>query len=91
MRGLLIAFEGLDQSGKQTQAERLKAAVEAVARTAVLLDFPSYETQIGDVLALEASPRVHGRRGIRKTLNPWRLQRAPRIPWPRFVFEELTA
>ena len=45
--GLLIAFEGLDQSGKQTQAERLKAAVEARGRTAVLLDFPSYETHIG--------------------------------------------
>jgi dTMP kinase len=45
--GFLIAFEGLDQSGKQTQAERLKAAVEARGRTAVLLDFPSYETRIG--------------------------------------------
>ena len=46
-RGLLIAFEGLDQSGKQTQAERLKAAAESRGRTAVLLDFPSYETRIG--------------------------------------------
>ena len=47
MRGVLIAFEGLDQSGKQTQAERLKATVEARGRQAVLLDFPSYETHIG--------------------------------------------
>lgn len=47
MRGVLIAFEGLDQSGKQTQAERLKAAVEVRGRQAVLLDFPSYETHIG--------------------------------------------
>jgi dTMP kinase len=47
VRGLLIAFEGLDQSGKQTQAERLKAAVEARGRRGVLLDFPSYETPIG--------------------------------------------
>jgi dTMP kinase len=46
-KGLLFAFEGLDQSGKQTQAERLKAAVEGRGRTAVLLDFPSYETRIG--------------------------------------------
>ena len=46
-RGVLIAFEGLDQSGKQTQAERLKAAVEARGRTAVVLDFPSYQTRIG--------------------------------------------
>ena len=46
-KGLLIAFEGLDQSGKQTQAERLKAALEARGRRAVLLDFPAYETPIG--------------------------------------------
>ncbi len=46
-KGLLIVFEGLDQSGKQTQAERLKAEVERRGRTCVLLDFPSYETHIG--------------------------------------------
>jgi dTMP kinase len=46
-RGLLIAFEGLDQSGKQTQAERIKAALEARGRAGVLFDFPSYETHIG--------------------------------------------
>jgi dTMP kinase len=46
-RGLLIAFEGLDQSGKQTQAERLRGAIEARGRQAVLLDFPSYDTHIG--------------------------------------------
>src|SRR5438874_6991139 len=39
-KGLLVAFEGLDQSGKQTQAEMLKAAIEARGRNAVLLDFP---------------------------------------------------
>ena len=47
MKGLLIVFEGLDQSGKQTQAERLKAEVERRGRTSILLDFPSYETHIG--------------------------------------------
>jgi dTMP kinase len=46
-RGRLIVFEGLDQSGKQTQAERLKAEIERRGRTCVLLDFPSYETHIG--------------------------------------------
>jgi dTMP kinase len=46
-RGLLIVFEGLDQSGKQTQAERLKEAVERRGRASALLDFPSYETPIG--------------------------------------------
>jgi len=58
MNGLLIAFEGLDQSGKQTQAERLKAQVEARGRTAVLLDFPAYETRIGS----EIHDALHGAR-----------------------------
>jgi dTMP kinase len=56
--GLLIAFEGLDQSGKQTQAERLKAHVDARGRTAVLLDFPAYETRIGR----EIHDALHGER-----------------------------
>jgi len=47
VRGLLIVFEGLDQSGKQTQAERLRDRLEASRRTVRLLSFPSYETHIG--------------------------------------------
>ena len=58
MTGLLVAFEGLDQSGKQTQAERLKAEVERRGRTAVLLDFPAYETPIGH----EIHQGLHGGR-----------------------------
>jgi dTMP kinase len=58
MKGFLIAFEGLDQSGKQTQAERLKAEVEARGRTAVLLEFPAYETHIGR----EIHDALHGAR-----------------------------
>jgi dTMP kinase len=57
-RGLLIVFEGLDQSGKQTQAERLKAEVERRGRTCVLLDFPSYDTHIGR----EIAAGLHGER-----------------------------
>jgi len=47
MRGLLIAFEGLDQSGKQTQAERLRDRVVASGRLVRLLSFPAYDTPIG--------------------------------------------
>lgn len=47
MRGLLIAFEGLDQSGKQTQAELLRDRLSAEGRTVRLLSFPDYETVIG--------------------------------------------
>ena len=46
-RGLLIAFEGLDQSGKQTQAEELLARLNAMGRDARLLSFPDYHTPIG--------------------------------------------
>ena len=47
MRGLLVVFEGLDQSGKQTQAERLRDRLVAAGRTVRLLSFPSYETHLG--------------------------------------------
>jgi len=48
MRGLLIAFEGLDQSGKQTQTERLRdRLIEEAGRQVRLLSFPAYETPIG--------------------------------------------
>ena len=47
MRGLLIAFEGLDQSGKQTQAERLRDRVVEAGRLVRLLSFPAYDTSIG--------------------------------------------
>ncbi len=46
-RGRLIAIEGLDQSGKQTQALRLREALEARGTTVASFDFPDYATPIG--------------------------------------------
>ena len=43
----LIAFEGLDQSGKHTQAERLATALRGGGRQVQFLSFPDYETHIG--------------------------------------------
>lgn len=43
----LLAFEGLDQSGKETQARLLRAALERAGRTVQSLTFPSDETPIG--------------------------------------------
>ncbi|MGE0451240.1 MAG: dTMP kinase [Vicinamibacterales bacterium] len=51
MQGHLIAFEGLDQSGKQTQAERLRDRLSALGRPVQLLSFPDYTTAIGIELA----------------------------------------
>ena len=45
--GHLISFEGLDQSGKQTQAERLVAALSEHGRKVHFLSFPDYATSIG--------------------------------------------
>ena len=58
MQGWLIAFEGLDQSGKQTQAERLRDRLEQDGRKARLVAFPDYATPIGE----EISRALHGGR-----------------------------
>ena len=58
MHGLLISFEGLDQSGKQTQAEGLRDHVTSLGRECRLLSFPDYETPIGG----EISKALHGER-----------------------------
>jgi dTMP kinase len=51
MSGLLIAFEGLDQSGKQTQAERLRDRLKAEGHKSRLVSFPDYGTSIGEEIA----------------------------------------
>src|SRR5512138_308666 len=58
MRGLLIAFEGLDQSGKQTQAELLRDRLTASGHRVQLLSFPDYTTPIGR----EIHAALHGSR-----------------------------
>ena len=51
MTGALIAFEGLDQSGKQTQAELLRDWLKEQGRKARLVSFPDYGTSIGEEIA----------------------------------------
>src|SRR5450756_786654 len=51
MQGLLIALEGLDQSGKQTQAELLRDRLKQDGRKARLVSFPDYGTSIGEEIA----------------------------------------
>jgi dTMP kinase len=58
MRGGLIVFEGLDQSGKQTQAEALRDLVVSRGRECRLLSFPDYDSAIGR----EISEALHGER-----------------------------
>ncbi len=51
MPGLIIAFEGLDQSGKQTQAEMLRDGLREAGHKSRLVSFPDYATSIGEELA----------------------------------------
>jgi dTMP kinase len=51
MEGSLIAFEGLDQSGKQTQAELLRDRLKQGGRKSRLVSFPDYGTSIGEEIA----------------------------------------
>src|SRR6266704_67140 len=51
MHGRLIAIEGLDQSGKQTQAELLRDSLKQSGRKARLVSFPDYGTSIGEEIA----------------------------------------
>src|SRR5215467_15975997 len=51
MAGQIIAFEGLDQSGKQTQAELLRDRLKRDGRKSRLVSFPDYGTSIGEEIA----------------------------------------
>ena len=48
---MLIAFEGLDQSGKETQAQQLRERLREAGRKVRLLSFPDYGTSIGEEIA----------------------------------------
>jgi dTMP kinase len=58
MNGILIVFEGLDQSGKATQARLLRQWFEARGRQVESLAFPDYATPIG----AEIWKGLHGER-----------------------------
>src|ERR671915_968390 len=85
MAGLLIAFEGLDQSGKQTQAESLRDYLTSRGHGCRLMSFPDYATAIGTELSralqgereyaadvmqlLYISNRYEHRRGIERSIS----------------------
>ena len=49
--GHIIAFEGLDQSGKQTQAELLRDRLKQEGWKSRVVSFPDYGTSIGEEIA----------------------------------------
>ncbi|MCX6538852.1 MAG: dTMP kinase [Acidobacteria bacterium] len=58
MTGLLIVFEGLDQSGKETQARLLRQWFETSGRRVESIAFPDYTSPIGQ----EIRTALHGGR-----------------------------
>lgn len=58
MPSVLIAFEGLDQSGKETQARMLASRLIAAGRGVLTVSFPDYGTPIGT----ELYRALHGER-----------------------------
>src|SRR3989338_7279784 len=47
----LIVLEGINASGKKTQAELLVKNLKRMGKKAGLIDFPSYETPVGKLIA----------------------------------------
>ncbi len=58
---MLIAFEGLDQSGKETQTRHLRARLEQDGHTVRPVSFPDYETPVGlEIRKALAGDREYG-------------------------------
>lgn len=48
---MLVAIEGLDQSGKETQAQRVRDRLRAAGYRSRVVSFPDYGTSIGEEIA----------------------------------------
>ena len=49
-RGLLIAFEGVDKSGKDTQVDELAKRLILEGHEVITIDFPAYDTPSGQAI-----------------------------------------
>jgi dTMP kinase len=84
--GSLIAFEGLDQSGKETQAKRLAGRLATHGRTATIVAFPDRGTPIGQ----EIEMGLRGHREYRADVMQL-LYVANRYEWKPAIDEMLAA
>ena len=77
---MLIAFEGLDQSGKETQARHLRARLEQDGRKVRSLSFPDYGTPIGkEIQQALAGERHFGADVMQLLYVANRLELRPRV------------
>ena len=63
---VLLVLEGIDASGKKTQAEMLVERLNDSGKKAVLLDFPSYETPFGKLITLYLKGKFGAKEKISK-------------------------
>src|SRR5258707_14050099 len=82
--GSIVAFEGLDQSGKQTQAERLRDRLKQEGSKSRLVSFPDYGTSIGQEIARALQgEREYGPDVMQLLYIANRYERKPDLPrWP---------
>jgi dTMP kinase len=77
---MLIAFEGLDQSGKATQADALSARLTSDGWTVHLISFPDYRTPIGrEIQKALAGEREFGPDVLQLLYIANRLEYKPRL------------
>jgi dTMP kinase len=77
---MLIAIEGLDQSGKETQARQLAARLKQDGYTVRSVSFPDYETPIGRELQKAlAGERDFGREAMQLLYVANRFEYKPRL------------
>jgi len=77
---MLIAFEGLDQSGKETQARHLRARLEQDGHKVRSASFPDYHTPIGQELQKAlAGDRDFGREAMQLLYVANRFEYKPRL------------
>ncbi len=82
----LIAFEGLDQSGKETQALMLRDRLRARGQEAEYVTFPDYATPIGQ----EIERGLHGQRAFGPDVMQL-LFVANRYEWKERILKMLSA
>ncbi|MFH1107513.1 MAG: dTMP kinase [Candidatus Micrarchaeota archaeon] len=63
-RGRLIVVEGLDASGKRTQAEMLVRRLKAAGRRAHFVSFPAYGTPYGRLVKMYLLGEMGGREAV---------------------------
>ncbi len=81
MAGALVAFEGIDQAGKQTQAQAVQRHLQALGITCERRYYPEYDTPIGRVIraALVEGATLEPRaRTMLFAANRWELDAAMR-------------